>query len=130
MEQEQQVAGDFQPNPKVSITGNFAGFYGHVAANHFGDDFSRKSIFRSVFQNLASILSLADFTANAAPLRTTDYSGLYRYTAQYSGTVGYLQGSGVPTDLITYILRDTGARNAQGQRVMNPVTLYPGAALP
>lgn len=45
-------------------------------------------------------------------------------------TVGYLQGTGLPTSLITLIVRDTGALNQLGQRVLQPVTLYPGAGLP
>ncbi|WP_164521702.1 RHS repeat-associated core domain-containing protein [Sphingomonas sp. ABOLE] len=115
---------------KAWINYSYAGFYSHVSARHFGSDTTFGSIFRPEFQNEGSLFSLAAFAANNSPLRSTRFAGVYRYTAKYSGTVGYLQGSGQATSLITLIVRDTGRFDQFGLRVYEPVTLYPGAGLP
>ena len=119
-----------QRQPKAWINYSYPSFYSHVTARHFGSDTTFGSIFRPQFQNEVSLFSLAAFAANNSPLRNTNFPGVYRYTANYSGTVGYLQGTGLPTSLITLIVRDTGTLNQFGQRVLQPVTLYPGAGLP
>ena len=119
-----------QRQPKAWINYSYLGFYSHITARHFGSDTTFGSIFRPQFQNEVSLFSLAAFAANNSPLRNTNFPGVYRYTANYSGTVGYLQGTGLPTSLITLIVRDTGTLNQLGQRVLQPVTLYPGAGLP
>lgn len=125
-----QIVVTGRRQPKAWINYNYPGFFSHVAERHFGGDFVFGSVFRPVFQNEASLLSLAFFAANNAPLRSTRFPGVYRYTANYSGTVGLLQGTGNPTSLITLIVRDTGMVNSFGQRVFQPVTIYPGAGLP
>ncbi len=107
----------------------YPGFFSHVTTRHFGYDHRFGSYFRPSFQNEISLLRLAQFAAQNAPLRPTRFAGVYRYTARYSGVVGYLQGTGTPTNLITLIVMDTGKVNASGMREFNPVTLYPGAGL-
>jgi RHS repeat-associated protein len=116
--------------PQAWINYSYPGFFSHVSRRHFGNDVANGSIFRSQFQNEVSLVALAVFAANNAPLRDTRFPGVYRYTAKFSGPVGYLQGSGIPTSLITLIVSDTGTLNESGQRVYQPVTLYPGAGLP
>lgn len=119
-----------QRQAKTWINYSYAGFFSHVSARHFGNDVTFGSIFRPQFQNEISLLSLARFAANNAPLRNTNFAGVYRYTANYSGMVGYLQGTGLPTSLITLIVWDTGTLDQLGRRVLQPVTLHPGAGLP
>lgn len=115
---------------KTWIQYDTPGFLTHAAARHFGTDYTKGSMFRFQFQNEVSLLGLAAYAANNSPLRQTKYVGVYRYTARYNGVVGYLQGTGKPTNLVTFIVVNTGVVNESGQRVFRPVTIYPGAGLP
>jgi RHS repeat-associated protein len=114
---------------KTWINYNYPGLFSHVSARHFGTSYVFGSIFLPKFQNEISLLSLAVFTANSAPLRPTNVPDVYRYTAMYTNDVGQLQGSGQMTNLITLIVRDTGMVDEEGRRILQPITLYPGAAL-
>lgn len=116
-------------NPRKVFIRYVPGAFAHAASRHFGGDFSHGSIFRAAFQNEASLGGLAAFAANAAPLRKTEIEGYYRYTAYYPGVVGYLQGTGEETHLITFIVVDTNTSDEQGRRIMIPKTLYPGGSL-
>lgn len=115
--------------PKVKIFYP-PGFFAHVQARHFGTDYTFGSKFRNQFQNDRAVLNLSQFAANTVPGRDTHGFGRMRYTALYSGTVGFLQGSGYETKLVTFIVADTFTRDrATGMRIFTAITLYPGGGL-
>jgi hypothetical protein len=100
-------------------------FFGHVASGHYGTG-SNKSWFKQSFQNPAATYSLASFAANNGVQRPSGptFQNTFTFTARYSSTVGYLRGTGAPTNFVTLVAQFTGYDELLVPQY-EAITLYP-----
>lgn len=119
-----------EQNSQITTPKNFietpSQFFAHVAARHFGADDRFASKFALKFQNPIAVFSLAQFAGNRGVMRPTDINDVFSYTARYSGVVGFLRGTGEPTNFVTLVVRRTGQLSAAGLPEYVAVTIYPG----
>lgn len=97
-------------------------FFAHVANGHFGPG-QDSSKFRKSFQTPGAIYWLASFAANKGVQRPGQFQNTFTFTARYSGVVGFLRGTGAPTNFVTLVAEFTGYEGIQPQ--YEAITLYP-----
>ena len=83
-------------------------------------------MFDSNFQNSIATFHLAAFAANFGIETKGKYDLTFVYTARYSGVVGYLYGSGDPTNYVSLVVKRLGTFDSQGRLENNAVSLFPG----
>jgi hypothetical protein len=91
---------------------------------HWGDDYSRKSIFRRSLQNPAAMLNLASNAAKGRPVPGF-LPGTLVYTSRLYN-VGQYRFTGNQADFYSLVIANTGRIDEVGRRVFVPITMYPG----